>query len=431
MDKFDPELLAQIADNFIGGFCVFSYNSDTKAVDLKYVNDGFFRMLSVSKPAGMMLINNAAKVIIPDDLPLMRQWLKDVIADNGSAEEEIRFVTLDGQLSWLSLRGNLYERNGKDNTIVCTLLDITERKMIEEEFRNQYEFMNKLMDIGVNFDYNVRTDVCEMRAGKDWIHEGNFLVDHYLEKVENSGIYPEDMDLFIGNIKRAMKKPIQDTFEYRAVAPFTKSDDYKWYKCNIMSIMGQEGYVSHVLGLVSDINDQKLEEIELKLRADKDSLTGLLNKGATTELINKYIEDLSANSKKGALILLDVDDFKNINDTYGHMTGDDVLAAIGKALLKNFKGMDVVGRIGGDEFMVFMGDIKDIKDAESMAEKLQKDVKNQCTREEARNILSISMGIAEFPAHGKDYESLYATADQALYQSKGAGKARYSVYIPE
>lgn len=428
MERFEPELIGQIVDNFIGGVCVFTYNKDTKVVEFKYINDGFFRMLSVSKPAGTKLLNNVKKVIIPDDAVLLRRWVKDVIADNGSVEQEFRYVTLDGQLSWISLRGNLYERKGSENTIICSILDVTEKKTIEEEFRTQYDFMNKLMDVGVNFDYNVRTDVCEIRPGKDWIDPTNMLVEHYMEKIDQSGIYPDDKVLFMDAIKNAMKRPMQDSFEYRAVPPGSTSEDYRWYKCNIMSIMGQEGYVSHVLGLVSDIHQQKLEELELKLRADKDSLTGLLNKKATEELITKTLAELETEDKKGALILFDIDNFKTINDTLGHAVGDEVIACVGKTLSKNFKGMDVVGRIGGDEFMIYMGDIRDVKDAERMSEKLQKELKVECSNPDAKKILSASIGIAPSPECGWDFQELYKFADAALYKSKENGKARYTVY---
>ncbi|SFB71458.1 sensor domain-containing diguanylate cyclase [Butyrivibrio sp. YAB3001] len=429
MKEFDSEQIGQILDNYIGGICVFYYDVDTCKYNFLYVNDGFFRMLSVTKPAGMMLLTNAMKTVIPDDMPLIQQWIKDVISDNGSVEVEFRYVTLDGQLSWIAIRGNLYERKGSINTIVCAITDITEKKSIEEEFMTQYEFMNKLMDIGINFDYNVRNDVCEIRTGKSWMESGNMLVDRFSERYQNSGIHPDDLEMFKNAVKIAMKRPMQDSFECRVASPFSKKkQEYRWYKCNIMSVLGVEGYVTHVLGLISDIHEQKLQEIELKLRADKDSLTGLLNKGVTEELITKNLLFLEENEKKGALILLDVDDFKNVNDTLGHATGDEALSLIGKVLLRNFKGMDVVGRIGGDEFMIFMGDIKETHDAVSMAEKVQKEILKECTNEELKKVFSVSIGIVLCPDNGWDFQELYKLADEALYESKKLGKARFSIY---
>ncbi len=428
MEKFDNDFLGQIIENYIGGIIVFDYNTETRAIDYQFVNDGFFRMISVSKPAGMMLLNNILKTIIPSDEQILRQWIKDIINDNGSVEEEFRYVTLDGQLSWVSIRGNLYERKGSVNTIICTVSDITEKKSIEEEFMTQYEFMNTLMDIGINFDYNVRTDVCEIRAGKNWQDSGDMLIDHYMERTGQSGIHPDDIDIFVNAIKAAMRRPMQDTFEYRAVTPFSKKSDYKWLKCSIMSIMGQEGYVTHVLGLISDIHAQKMQELELKLRADKDSLTNLLNKGATEELISKIVSADEECDKKGALILVDVDNFKNVNDSFGHAIGDEVLAFVGKILLRNFKGMDVVGRVGGDEFMVFMGNIKSEQDASVMAQKLNEELKRDCPNEKVKDVLSLSIGISVFPKDGTNFMDLYKKADSALYKSKNNGKNQYSFY---
>ena len=427
MDKLDFEQIGQMLDNYIGGIIVFAYNTDTAKVEYRYVNEGFFRMLSVSSADGLKLLKNITRSLIPDDLPILRHWIKDVCDDNGSVETEIRYVTLDGQLSWVVLRGNLCERKGKVNTIICSVTDITERMLIQEEMQSQFKFMNTLMDIDINFDYNVRTDVCEIRVGKDWKDAGNMIVDHYLEQIDNSGVHPDDRKIFLSTIKRAMKKPMQESFEYRAVAPYSNKQDYRWFKCNVLSVMGVEGYVTHVLGLISDINEQKIEEIELKLRADKDSLTGLLNKGATHELIEKNLMNLEKNGLKGALVILDVDDFKNINDTHGHIVGDDVIASVGKVLNKNFKGMDVVGRVGGDEFMILMYDIKEEQDVETMANRLQKQVKEKSAAI-VRDMVSLSIGIALCPENGWDFQKLYELADQALYDAKKNGKARYSVY---
>ncbi len=428
MDKLDPERIGNIIENFIGGIVVFDYDTQTRKLEFQHVNDGLFRMLGITKDAGMMLMKNFTKTVLPEDRPILRQWIKDVVADNGSVDEEIRYVNLEGQLAWASLRGNLFERKGSVNTIVCGIFDITEKKTIEEEFRTQFEFMNTLMAIGINFDFNVRTDVCEIKVGKGWETSGNMLIDHYLERVEESGIHPDDRETFMDALRRAMKKPIQDSFEYRAVPPFSDSQDYKWLKCNILSITGNEGYVSHVLGLVSDINEQKLEELELKLRADKDSLTGLMNKGATEELIKAALEEGRKQNKNCALILLDVDDFKQINDTLGHASGDEALAFVGKVLQRNFKGMDVVGRIGGDEFMIFMGNINSPKDVEGVATKLEKMIQNDCSNEKIRQMLSASIGIVTCPENGWEFEKLYQYADEALYKSKEKGKATYSVY---
>ncbi len=100
MDKLDPERIGNIIENFIGGIVVFDYDTETRKLEFQHVNDGLFRMLGITKDAGMMLMKNFTKTVLPEDRPILRQWIKDVVADNGSVDEEIRYVNLEGQLAW-------------------------------------------------------------------------------------------------------------------------------------------------------------------------------------------------------------------------------------------------------------------------------------------------------------------------------------------
>ena len=126
--------------------------------------------------------------------------------------------------------------------------------------------------------------------------------------------------------------------------------------------------------------------------------------------------------------MIDIDSFKHINDTYGHSTGDRVLARIGDIIRSNFKGMDVTGRIGGDEFMVFMHNIRASEDAGSLAAKIQSLAMQSFLDEDFGRELSMSIGIAITPADGTDFETLYDKADKALYFVKSHGKAGHRIY---
>ena len=126
--------------------------------------------------------------------------------------------------------------------------------------------------------------------------------------------------------------------------------------------------------------------------------------------------------------MMDVDDFKNINDSFGHSVGDNVLAYVGKILSQNFKGKDVVGRVGGDEFMIFMYEISDKQDPEKIATKLQRQIHDGYEDDKVRDILSVSIGIAICPDDSNEFEELYKKADKALYVTKKNGKGHYTVY---
>ncbi|MBR3524579.1 MAG: diguanylate cyclase [Lachnospiraceae bacterium] len=416
-----------IVENFIGGICAFLVDTDARSITPYYLNNGLYRMMGGSRAAVDQLFSNIRLSIIPEDLPVFEQGLHDILADDGAAEFEFRIVSVDGGLMWLRLHGNLYSREGSRNIISAVILDCTEEKTIEEELKRQSDYMHLLMDTDITFDFNCRTDVCVYRFARTDTLRHDTVVQGYLEQIPVSGIHEEDIKPYSKMLTSAMYHAHRDTIEFRSRGLINPGDDYRWYRANVVSIMGKEGYVSHVIGHIVDIHEDKLKEIELKLRADHDGLTGLMNKKATEELIAKMVAGYDEKSV-GALMILDTDNFKGVNDNFGHRTGDHVLAAIGEIIKNNFKGMDVTGRIGGDKFMVFANNIVKVENAVRLAEKVEAQVIHAFDDSELEGRVSLSIGIAVCPRDGKDFETLYKHADEALYYVKEHGKASWRIY---
>lgn len=429
MVKADRDFINSIVNYFIGGICVFDIDSKSRKLTPVYINDGLYRMLGGSKDAIDNIFKDLRISIIPDDLPVFEQGMTDILADDGAAEFEFRIVNFDGSLMWLRFHGNLYSREGDSNIVSAVLLDCTEQKMIEEELKRQSDYMHLLMGTDITFDLNCRTDVCIYRFTQTDALEHDSVIKSYHEKLPALGLHKDDIAAYTEILDSAMAHPHRDSLEFRSVGLINPSNDYRWYRADIVSILGKEGYVSHVIGHIVDIHESKLKEIELKLRADHDGLTGLMNKQATEALIKSTLEQYG-NEKEpvGALMILDTDSFKHINDTYGHSTGDRVLARIGDIIRENFKGMDVTGRIGGDEFMVFMHDIRNPDNAGILAGKIQNLVRHSFDDEEFGKDVSMSIGIAVAPDHGSDFQTLYEKADKALYYVKTHGKANHRLY---
>lgn len=426
----DKEFISSIVNNFIGGICVFRIDAVSRSIEPVFLNDGLYRMLGGGRAAVDLLFKDIRLSIIPDDMPVFDQGITDILADDGAAEMEFRIVNHDGGLVWLRMHGNLYSREGNENIITAVILDCTEQKLIEEELKRQSDYMHLLMDTDITFDFNCRTDVCVYRIAQTDALRHDAVINGYMSHIPATGIHKDDTAAFEDMIRSAMTHAHRDSMEFRSVGFFDHADDYRWYRANIVSIMGKEGYVAHVIGHIVDIHDDKMKEIELKLRADHDGLTGLLNKTATEELIRRTLLANTESNERGALIILDTDDFKLVNDNYGHSEGDKVLATIGSIISSNFKGMDVTGRIGGDEFMVYINCITP-EDACRLAGKLELLIRGAFSDEEYSGKISMSIGIATFPEHGRDFESLYENADKALYQAKHSGKACYKLYCGE
>ncbi len=164
----------------------------------------------------------------------------------------------------------------------------------------------------------------------------------------------------------------------------------------------------------------------LQEKADTDLLTGLNNKLATERKIKEY---MSQNPDSlGMMFLLDIDNFKKINDTMGHAFGDEVLRSLGKGIGADFRVTDIIGRTGGDEFTIFLKDLQNDENALKEAKKLENFFKHFQVGEYVKYSATASIGAAVFPTDGNDFETLYKSADQALYKAKRRGKNQLAFY---
>ena len=170
---------------------------------------------------------------------------------------------------------------------------------------------------------------------------------------------------------------------------------------------------------------QKTKQIEDVTRLSiTDSLTGLYNRSYLEQRVTELVNE----GTKGTLFIMDIDNFKKVNDTFGHIAGDKTLKLLADTLRENTRKMDIVGRLGGDEFVIFYSDMTDRKVSENKAGSiidmfLEKFRSGYCLPE-----VSVSIGIVHCPENGKDFKTLYKNADKALYYTKNNGKNFYHFY---
>ncbi|MBQ6806201.1 MAG: GGDEF domain-containing protein [Lachnospiraceae bacterium] len=183
-----------------------------------------------------------------------------------------------------------------------------------------------------------------------------------------------------------------------------------------------------VINIISKVrNNEKKRQLEEK--ADTDLLTGLNNKLATERKIKEFI---AQNPKSQSMMfMLDIDNFKKINDTMGHAFGDEVIRSLGQQISAIFRASDIVGRAGGDEFIIFLKNISDADAVRKEAKKVEDFFKDFKAGEYVKYSATASIGVAIFPQEGADWESIYKAADQALYKAKKRGKNQLAFYKDE
>ena len=165
---------------------------------------------------------------------------------------------------------------------------------------------------------------------------------------------------------------------------------------------------------------------KINIQKDIDELTGLKNKSSLTREINSFLEQKS-DFKQGLFYVLDIDGFKAFNDTYGHDVGDIILEKLGKYLKNKFSSENIVGRFGGDEFIIFIKNVSDAKFAAKVANEIASEISDQIKLPNKDEKLSVSMGIAIYRGVEKNYSEIFKKADIALYKTKADRRYKFNI----
>ncbi|AGX86279.1 putative bifunctional diguanylate cyclase/phosphodiesterase [Candidatus Symbiobacter mobilis] len=209
-----------------------------------------------------------------------------------------------------------------------------------------------------------------------------------------------------------------------------------YFTCDVRAVrQGQESWINvrgyQLPGIqqyalcIIDISAWKADESALRHAAEHDALTGLPNRVFLRKTVDQYIQ---AGCPLFSLAMLDLDGFKTINDSFGHTVGDAVLVETAKRLRKAIRPNDLLARLGGDEFVLFMNG-KTADDAKAAMQDILFAIARPYDTSPHSAYMGVSIGVAEYPRHGSDYSMLLKNADNAMYQSKGEGKNRISIFL--
>ena len=307
--------------------------------------------------------------------------------------------------------------------VVCALLAALawwQRAKLNTE-KLHYNTLSEFKDTLI-FEYHCGTDRLEFTPNALETLE---LEGTRLENITNAAdrfpvFHPDD----IGTVQRVLRASSGMTpgqVEHDRIRMKKRDGEYSWYHSQYKAVGGPNGRVTRVIGVLTDISTQIVQETELRRQAQQDPLTGLYNR-AGVKLINARLEQIS----RGVLFMIDMDDFKSINDNYGHAAGDRLLTAMGHVLTETFRSDDIVARVGGDEFVAFLSGSNNEEMARQKARELLERV-HSLRLEGIDTQASISVGAAAAPDYGRTYESLSAAADEMLYQVKKSGKGGFAL----
>lgn len=292
---------------------------------------------------------------------------------------------------------------------------LADRRMLEREQR-RYAMLAQFSDT-VLFEYNRETDTVEFTS--------NALMRLCLEGASLAGISHRDqaLKLFHPDDQDKVReiffdRKIEGILYYTELRIKSQSGHFLWYGCQYRVLEDAHKGLSLVVGKLVDITDQRSREQKLEENARRDVLTGTYNKAG-----EDMIDELLVEHPQGVLMMLDVDKLKEINDTYGHNTGDYALAKLGALLNETFRKEDIVARVGGDEFVAFLPGPLDYMAVKERIDEMLSSIRAISIGEHG-NILSASAGLAFAPKDGTTYQELYIAADKAMYIEKQKRRLR-------
>ncbi len=342
-------------------------------------------------------------------------------------ENEFRMLHGRGHWVWVHARGRAFEHdaNGHPQRIAGTNMNVTRRKEAEADLQLLAGVFN------------------HAREGILITALDGTVIDVNSAFTRITG-YPRDA--IIGENQRLLRSAQQglDHIEALRSTLFKKGYWYGeiWYRHaqgevfpvmqTISEVLSDAGVVQHYVTLFTDISATIEHQNQLKHLAHYDVLTDLPNRALLSEFLHKAMAQERTRGQKLAVIYMDLDGFKTINDRHGHDVGDQIIVSMGKAMSQSLRQGDLLARIGGDEFVAVLIDLDDVADSEVLLERLQSSVVEHSGWGGMELNMTASMGVTFYPqAQAVDAGQLLRQADQAMYQAKVAGRNRYHIFDAE
>lgn len=361
-----------------------------------------------------------------------------VILEYGRDFEQFTYqkaVHGSGELVWNEITIHIIRDEASGN--VCVRVyheDISQRKRKEDKAKEEQRLYESMASNAIEaYEFNLSRDLT-VRGHEDWRERYGVECDNcyssMMEDYVRHEMLPSDGVQFKEIFNRQNLLAAYASGEREISGQYRKrvgKEDYIWAECTAHLFEDPQSGDIRCYSYVENIDKQKRAELELRYKAEHDAHTNLYNKETTAVLIGQYLE--SAEGKRGihAFFMVDMDHFKNINDSFGHLFGDSVIAEMGARIRSLFRDDDIVGRIGGDEFCVLMKQVPSQAAVGERADRLCDALNQSYCKDGCVCTISASVGVALYPIMGRNFEELYRHADTALYVAKRNGRNRYAM----
>ena len=407
------------------------------AVDMNGVyaeaNQGLLDVYGCDSP-DQVLGKNYYTFVAPQDVERVVSEMQTAMAQDAVSRREYTALKVDGTQFPVEASGKMMkDSSGNPSGFIGMIRDVSERKKREEALRDsekRYRLLAETVrDIIWTTDSELRFTYISPAATRLLGYE----VDEYIGRSVKEVMTPDSFKVAMKVLMEALASesvPEADHTEGEILELELVRQDGStiWTESKVTFLRDAEGRPAGSLGVTRDITERKRAEEIVRHMAYHDPLTGLPNRLLFSEILDHELLRAQRNNRKVAVLLLDLDEFKSVNDALGHPVGDQLLKTVADRLRRSVRKADTVARMGGDEFMLIVPDMTRVEDAAKVARKISWTLRKPFVLGDHRIHITGSMGIAIYPEDGTETESLMRNVDIAMYRAKGHGRNTFRHY---
>ncbi len=426
----NPKLIQELDDiHFVnstipGGILIAMADAD---FTITHANQGYFDLVGYTREELYEKFQNkGVNTLDPQEFAGALRSFQQQVAASGSFSIKARLANKLRGYTWVHFSGRVCPQPDGPAKIYFLIVDISEHLELMEQLEKEQEFNRLISKLthDVFFDYDIPNATIKFSlnfAKRFGVRE---VFYNFPQSLIDTGIIADDSLQFFEVVQKSQS--VQE-YELHLIQPDGRD---VWYLLYYSAVYNEEHAPIRAVGKMVEITQQKQQIQSLTQKAQTDPLTKLFNKEEARLRIEEYLANHSA-SERSALMLIDIDNFKGVNDTLGHQFGDSVLTDISEKVRAVFRESDIIGRLGGDEFVVLLRNVKSETIITEKAKALTQAFRQTYSGVHNEYKVSGSIGIAVCPDHGTSFEVLYRLADSALYTSKRKGKDCFTIYNDE
>jgi diguanylate cyclase (GGDEF)-like protein/PAS domain S-box-containing protein len=421
---------------------------------LLWVNPSVEQITGYSPGECMAMTNYPVELVVAEDMQRVAGALGNALKGERSNQFEFRIRRKDGEVTWISAAWQPIEAaDGKSVGIRASMADVTQRKTAEAalfkamaDLRESDETQRRYLARSQDEQARLSALLNAMNIGIMFVGEDERIL-YYNRALLRIWQIPESVPIVgrpalqaLSECSGALSKrdhfssfllQVKDTHEISDTTEIKLADDRLLTQTS-HPVRSIEGRVMGRLWIYEDVTHERQTAQQLVYLAERDSLTGLFNRRRFQDELTRMVNDTQRHASKGALLFFDLDEFKYINDTFGHRVGDSILIRIAGEIATIVRRNEVFGRLGGDEFAILIPVLESEEQVHHLAERVVRAVAQIPFKVEGENLrLTTSVGVAIYPDDAGSSDELVAHADAAMYQAKQAGKNAWRRYHPD